>query len=135
MLIKRGKKSALNPSDSGSLNDLAFLLIIYFIIIATFNVNQGFILSLPQKSSSKIVNTEDIIRVNLDETGNLYFDKRKIDYKELEEIIVDKLKIRPNMTFLLKIHPDSAYQNVVYAVDIVKKLKVDNFSFSMEDIK
>jgi len=135
MLINREKKKMMDPSESGSLNDLAFLLIIYFIIIATFNVNQGFILSLPQKSSSKIVNIEDIIKVNLNKDGELSFKDQKVSYKELEELIVDRLKVRPNMTFLLKIDPDTAYQNVVYVVDIVKKLKVDNFSFSMEDKK
>ena len=120
MLINREKKKMLDPSESGSLNDLAFLLIIYFIIIATFNINQGFILSLPQKSSSKVVNTEDIIKVNINESGELFYKNNKLTFDELEDLIITRLRTRPNMTFLLKIDPDTAYQNVVYVVDIVK---------------
>lgn len=135
MLLKKEKKKMIDPSESGSLNDLAFLLIIYFIVIATFNVNQGFILGLPQKLSSKIVNTEDIIKINLKEDGDLYYKGDKVDYTQLESLIKERLKVRPNMTFMLKIAPDTAYQNVVSVIDIVKKLKVDNFSFSMEKEK
>jgi len=133
MKIKKVNKKHFDPAESGSLNDLAFLLIIYFIVIATFNINKGFLLVLPQKSSMKIVNVEDIIRVNLDNGGKLFYHNREINISELEETVIDRLKIRPNLTFLLKIDSDAPYQSVVSIIDTVRKLNVDNFSFSMEE--
>ncbi len=132
MKIKRVNKKHFDPAESGSLNDLAFLLIIYFIVIATFNINKGFLLGLPQKSSTKVVNIEDIIRVNLDYEGRLFYQNREIPISELEDTVTDRLRIRPNLTFLLKIDPETPYQNVVDIIDTVRKLNVDNFSFSME---
>ena len=133
MKIKKVDKKHFDPAESGSLNDLAFLLIIYFIVIATFNINKGFLLALPQKSSTKVINVEDIIRVNLNNEGKLFYQNTEINISELEETVTDRLKIRPNLTFLLKINPDTPYQNVVYIIDTVRKLNVDNFSFSMEE--
>jgi hypothetical protein len=41
MRIRVARKKPVDPIESGSLSDLAFLLIIYFIVIAGFNVNEA----------------------------------------------------------------------------------------------
>ena len=65
-MIKRFMKRAPDDSSSsGALNDLSFLLIIFFIVIAGFNVNKGFLLNLPSKEKPLIVNNEDIIKCSL----------------------------------------------------------------------
>ncbi|MBN2545157.1 MAG: biopolymer transporter ExbD [Spirochaetes bacterium] len=110
---------------------MAFLLIVFFIVIAVFNINKGFILGLPQKGSTKIVNVEEIIKVSLDENNDLLYKDRKLTLDELKILVSDRLEIRPNMTFLLKIKPETAYQNVVNIVDMVRELDVENFSFAM----
>ncbi|MCG8568790.1 MAG: biopolymer transporter ExbD [Spirochaetes bacterium] len=131
MKIKVKRRKRIDVADSGALSDLAFLLIIFFIVIAVFNINKGFMLSLPQKNSSKIVNTSDIIKIFINNDGQIVYDDKIITHLELEDIVAQRLKIRPNMTFLLKIDPEAQYQNMVTVVDIVQKLDVDNFSFSM----
>lgn len=131
MNIKRKGKKGLDFADSGALSDLAFLLIVFFIVIAVFNINKGFILGLPQKGSTKIVNVEEIIKVSLDENNDLLYKDRKLTLDELKILVSDRLEIRPNMTFLLKIKPETAYQNVVNIVDMVRELDVENFSFAM----
>lgn len=129
--MKRQKRKSLNIADSGALSDLAFLLIIFFIVIAVFNINKGIILGLPQKDSTKIINVSDIIKITLNENNQLIYEDKNINLNQIEEIIKDRLKVRPNMTFLLKISPEAKYQDVVSVVDTVLRLNVDNFSFSM----
>lgn len=129
--MRRGKKKRIGQADSGALSDLAFLLIIFFIVIAVFNVNEGFMLSLPKKNSKKIVNVNDIISVKLDANGLIEHDNKYITVKDLEADVSDMLKTRPNLTFLLKISPETPYQYVVNIIEIVRKLDVDNFSFKM----
>ncbi len=131
MMLKRKKRFNINVEDTGSLNDIAFLLIIFFIVIATFNTNKGFILGLPQKNSSKIVNVEEIIKIVLTKDNKLLYKDESISLSDAEKIVSEKLKIRPNMTFLLKIEPEAKYQDVVNIVDVMRKLNIDNFSFSM----
>lgn len=129
----KGKKKRLEAADSGALSDLAFLLIIFFIVIAVFNVNKGFMLGLPKKNSTKIVNVEDIIKVNLNADGSIESGDNSLDIAQLEEEITTLLDSQPNLTFLLRIHPEVPYQNVVSVIEVVRKLKVDNFSFVMID--
>jgi biopolymer transport protein ExbD len=52
--------------------------------------------------------------------------------RELEDLVQKNIAYYPNMTFLLTIHPLVPYQRVVEIVDLVRKLKVENFSFVMK---
>ena len=117
--------------SSGSLNDLSFLLIIFFIVIAGFNVNKGFLLNLPSKDKPIIVNTQDILKCSISGEGRLVLDGSEIELEELTKLVSDKLVSWPNMTFLLTIDPEASYQNVVDVISVIRKLKVENFSFRM----
>lgn len=131
MKIKISRRKGIDISDSGSLSDLAFLLIVFFIVIAMFNINKGFILSLPQKNSTKILNVKDILRITLNEKGEIFLKENVVPIEEVEHEIKDILTLNPNLTVLLRIHPEVNYQRVVNVVESVRKLNVENFSFSM----
>ena len=111
---------------------MSFLLIIFFIVIAGFNVNKGFLLNLPSKEKPIVVNTNDILKCELDQNGALFLDGQEIKLEALSKKISDKLKAQPNMTFLLTINPETHYQNVIDVVAAIRKLKVENFSFRMK---
>jgi biopolymer transport protein ExbD len=131
MQIKTKRKKRIDIAESGALSDLAFLLIIFFIVIAVFTVNTGFILGLPRKDSTKIVNVEDLIKITLLEDGTLEEAGRPLSLSELDSLVTQRLSVRPNMTLLLRIHPDVPYQEVVDLIEFVREKDVDNFSFRM----
>ncbi|MEE3410907.1 MAG: biopolymer transporter ExbD [Treponema sp.] len=132
-MIKRPpRRNIEDSSSSGALNDLSFLLIIFFIVIAGFNVNKGFLLNLPSKEKPIVVNTNDILKCELDQNGALFIDGQEIKLEALSKKISEKLRTHPNMTFLLTINPETHYQNVIDVVAAIRKLKVENFSFRMK---
>jgi len=132
-MIKRPpRRNIEDSSSSGALNDLSFLLIIFFIVIAGFNVNKGFLLNLPSKEKPIVVNTNDILKCELDQNGALFIDGQEIKLEALSKKISEKLRTHPNMTFLLTINPETHYQNVIDVVASIRKLKVENFSFRMK---
>ncbi len=132
MQIKIRKKKVINALESGSLSDLAFLLIVFFIVIAVFNVNMGFLLDLPKKNSSKIVNTQDIIRVAIEADAQIICDEETVTIEKLQDLVTERLKLRPNMTLYLLIDPEVEYQAVVDIIDVIRLMKVENFSFKMK---
>ncbi len=133
-MIKRFVRHKVDDAgSSGSLNDLSFLLIIFFIVIAGFNVNKGFLLNLPSKEKPIVVNTEDIFKCRLQKNGSVVFEENEIQISELTGKIEEKLKVWPNMTFLLSIDSECPYQNVVNVISTIRKCKVENFSFRMEE--
>lgn len=132
MMRRIPRRNTEDSGSSGALNDLSFLLIIFFIVIAGFNVNKGFLLNLPSKEKPIVVNTNDILKCELDENGALFLDGQKIQMENLAQKISEKTKSQPNMTFLLTIHPETHYQKVIDVVSAIRSLKVENFSFRMK---
>lgn len=131
-MIKRfARHNVDDPGSSGSLNDLSFLLIIFFIVISGFNVNKGFLLNLPSKDKPIVVNTQDIVKCSLLKDGKLILDNKECTVNQLSEMITEKQKTWPNMTFLLTIDEETPYQKVVDVISVIRKLKVENFSFRM----
>jgi biopolymer transport protein ExbD len=121
----------LDIGESATLSDLAFLLIIFFIVIAVFTVHKGFLLGLPEPGSTRIIPREELLQAELTASGELRSRGTPISTEELIRMAESLRKDRPNMTFLLKIDPETPYQRLVDIVDIVRRLDIDNFSFSM----
>lgn len=117
----------------GALNDLSFLLIIYFLVIAGFNTNLGFLMNLPSREKPRIVQKEDLIRLVLNPDGDLYYRDEIITLPALEEVLIKNFKAHPNLTVALSIHPETEYQNFIKTIEIIRKQKVENFSFSLKD--
>lgn len=134
MKLTRSKSRKVgDPSENGSLSDLAFLLIIYFIVIAGFNVNQGFLLNLPEKDKPKIVQQQDLIKIDLDADGNIYLGDELLTENKLNIVISENLQLEPNMTLLLTIDPNAKYQEVIDVIYIIRNQNVHNFSFRMKE--
>ena len=131
-MIKRFLKHDVDDSSSsGALNDLSFLLIIFFIVIAGFNVNKGFLLNLPSKEKPRIVQTEDLMKCHLKADGTLILEGKTVSLLELSSKIEEKKSVFPNMTFLLLIDSNTEYQHVIDIIYEVKQKKIENFSFKM----
>ena len=132
-MIKRFMKHAPDDSSSsGALNDLSFLLIIFFIVIAGFNVNKGFLLNLPVKDKPRIVKTDDLIKCRLVADGSIMVDNKRLTLEELRTVIAEKKAEWPNMTFLLLIDGNTEYQHVVDIIYEIKQQKIENFSFKLD---
>jgi biopolymer transport protein ExbD len=131
VIIKRKARSGIE--NSSVLSDLAFLLIIYFIIIAGFNVNSGFLLNLPRKDSVMTVPRDELLRFSIDETGSLFFMENPLSFEEARSRIRTTLAQRPNTAVLLSIDEQAPWQNVVSFVELAQENKVDSFSFSLKN--
>ena len=130
MKIKRKKR--LGFTDSSASSDIAFLLIIYFIVIAGFNINKGFLINLPAKDSTRLILREDLIRFEIDNAGLILFYDELVGIHEAKNLIQSAQAANPDIAVLLTIDPQAHWQRVVSFVELAQDLHVESFSFSMK---
>jgi len=130
MKLRRTKRTGISESSAAS--DLAFLLIIYFIVIAGFNINKGFLVNLPAKDSTRMIYKEDLLRFSLDGGGYLIFNNVIIDIPEAGNIIRAARAANPGIAVMLTIDPQTKWQMVVSFVELAQQQRIDSFSFSMK---
>ncbi len=131
--LRTKRRERQDVAASGVLSDLAFLLIVFFIVIAVFNVNSGFLLGLPQKGSVTTVHVDDLMRVEITSDNAYVLNGSRLGVAELSQAVRTRRVTQPNVTMAVTISPDATYQSLVTAVEIARSNDVDNFSFSMAE--
>ena len=129
MKIKRPKRGIFFESAASS--DLAFLLIIYFLVIAGFNVNIGFLMNLPERDSTRLILREDLKRFEMDADGGLFHQGLRVSLTEAERDIRIAIAGNPNLAVVLSIDAKAPWQQVVSFVELAQRLQVDAFSFNL----
>ena len=129
MKIKRRNKASFLETCAAS--DLAFLLIIYFLVIAGFNINKGFLMNLPAKDSTRLILREELLRFEMNDESNIIHEGHVIEIDQARAAIYTAHKENPNIAVILMIDKNARWQNVVYFVELAQDLGIDSFSFSM----
>lgn len=99
MMKLKERRKPDDPGDSGSLNDLSFLLIIFFLVIAGFNINKGYLMQIPEKDKPRLVHLEDLVKCELTADGAISLDGSTVTAEQLEVKIREKKGEYPNMIF------------------------------------
>ncbi|MDR0497796.1 MAG: biopolymer transporter ExbD, partial [Treponema sp.] len=71
--MKLNRKKRGLYAESSAASDVAFLLIIYFLVIAGFNINQGFLMNLPARGSTRLILKDDLMRFEMDGNGAIQY--------------------------------------------------------------
>ncbi|GAB6392269.1 MAG: biopolymer transporter ExbD [Treponematales bacterium] len=128
MRVFRKKRESFDAASASS--DIAFLLIIYFLVIAGFNINRGFLLNLPAKDSVKAASEGGPLRFELDGSGGIVFQGAKITSEEAERVIATAGQPQAVALAAAKRAP---WRAVVAFVERAQKLRIENFSFTMRE--
>ena len=82
MLVDK-KKSRDSEIPTSSLADIAFLLLIFFLVTTTIDVDKGIGLALPPKGETKEVHKKNIANLLINEQGEALLDNQPIQINML----------------------------------------------------
>ncbi len=122
MHIRRTQKlSASMPISSQS--DIAFLLIIFFMVTAVFTTQEGLSIFLPKKDAQKrTVSAHDLLILNLEADGTLILNDRTISTKEICPRITEIKDANPQTILLFKISNHCPYGTVVTVINEIQRV-------------
>ena len=78
MLVEK-KKSRLSEIPTSSLADIAFLLLIFFLVTTTIDVDKGISLVLPEKGETKEVHKKNIANILINANGQVMLNEEPIE--------------------------------------------------------
>ena len=133
MISKRKRK--VDEVNSSSMADIAFLLLVFFLVTTTISMDKGINIILPAEGSNKDVNTEDIINVVLAADGSIVFDEKLKNIYEIKSLIENEIRKNKNMIFSIKTSTRADYQDYVALLDEFKKAKAKKISIANDHRK
>lgn len=88
-MLKKKQRKKDEPINAGSMADIAFLLLIFFLVTTTIAEDKGILVLLPQWSDEPqekiIVNTDNILNVLVNGKNELLVENERAEIHELRE--------------------------------------------------
>lgn len=129
MMKFRKRNRASGDISAASMSDIAFLLLIFFLVTTIFAVEQGIFLVLPgQKSTNVKVKRKNILEVKAHANGSITIDKDPVDLKDIRPIIEERLAENEKLIVVIITHPDSEYGLMIDLLDEIKLAKARTIS-------
>ena len=115
--------------NSSSMADIAFLLLIFFLVTTTISMDEGINIVLPAGESTKKVRESDLTKITLIDSGDVSFqppggDRTEIRSSELyriKSLVEQSLNNNPKMIFSVDVTKKAEYSNYVQILDYLKQ--------------
>jgi biopolymer transport protein ExbD len=105
---KKADASAAVPT--GSMGDIVFLLLIFFMATTIFKLEDGLEVSLPRAESGIRVPRENVTHVWVDSRNDITIDDAYIQVENITQILVGKIRENPNLLVGLNMDANLPYQ-------------------------
>ena len=122
-MIKR-EKTNNTEMPLASLADIAFLLLIFFLVTTTIDVDTGIGLTLPDGKETPIP-AKNIANLLINQEGEILLDNGTIQINELNRLARQRLTDNPNLIFSVKTDKKTKYRIFIQVLD---ELKIANAS-------
>lgn len=123
MKLKQNKPDEEIPTSS--MADIAFLLIVYFMVTTTFAATRGLDFSLPKEEDTPpIVQKEDSVLVEIRSNGQIVVDQKPMELGEIIEYLAPKLENNPKKPVIIKPDSDAPYGGMVAVFDELRQAKL-----------
>lgn len=113
--------------EASSIGDLAFLLLIFFIVTSSFILRQGVFLSLPSESASVKIDEKNLFSVYPENEGYTV-EGKYLDRKEFLEQIRKRRKNIPDTIMVIYMKPNVKYDRLVDTLSAAKEEKLTKIS-------
>ena len=116
--------------NSSSMADIAFLLLVFFLVTTTISMDKGISLVLPSEGNELEVNRKNIVNILMNEGGKVLLDDKPTKVNAIKGIVEKKLSSNPNLIFSVQTHPRTKYQDYLKVLDQLKEAKASKISIA-----
>jgi len=108
---------------TGSLNDIMFFLLLFFLLVATFANPNVIKLLLPKATSSQTLDKKQIT-LSITKDKHYYIDKKMVAFTQLESELSKIKKGISDVTIVLRTDNTLTVQDLVEVLEIGNKLQI-----------
>jgi len=118
---------------TSSMADIAFLMIIFFLVSTTMKRDQGLGLTLPGFGQSIKIRKENICNIWINAQEKIALDGKPVGLGEIRPILKDKLDKNDKLIVSLKTDKQASYNAMVNVLDEIKLTGAKRISLAAPD--
>ena len=116
--------------NSSSMSDIAFLLLVFFLVTTTISLDKGISLILPAEGNEMEVNKNNIVNVRINDQGNVLFGDQPTAIKDIKRRATDKINGNQNIIFSVLTTKRTKYKFYIQVLDQLKQAGASKISIA-----
>ena len=138
MAVLDQKKSKVSDEiPSSSMADIAFLLLIFFLVTTVFPKDKGLPIVLPEQSEEVAINQKNILFLLIQPNGVVEVKRgesqqiQQVRPGDIDGLWRQESSQNPNLIAAVKTHPDAPYRFMVDVLDALQTAGADRISLQI----
>jgi len=127
----RGRKIKMVSDESDidmtPMLDIVFIMLIFFIVTASFLREQGVDVNRPDSSTSQPDSEKVSIVIDIAKDSQVWFQKRRIDIRAIKANLTRQMAEMDDPSVVIRTHPSARSGTVIEVVDTVRDSGVGNY--------
>jgi len=132
LMEKRKERKVYIPTCS--MADIAFLLLTFFLVTTSLDMDKGLGLTLPPEGQAKPIPKKNIASILINSTGEIMLDDEPIEISRIKEVIKMRLIQNDKLIVSIKTARDTKYQMFVSVLDQVQMAEAPRISIAEPEL-
>ncbi len=130
MLVEK-RKTASAEIPTSSLADMAFLLLIFFLVVTTIGSDKGIDLVLPPEGDVKEIPKTNILNILINDNGDILIDEEPRFLNQVKDIVKERLARNPDKLIVsVKTTRLTPYKVFISVMDQLKQAEAKKISLA-----
>ena len=134
MLTANRRKRPGGEIPTASLPDIVFMLLVFFLVTTTIDMDKGLGLVLPAKGQETEVSKKNITNIFVNSAGKIALgsgdDMKRVDIRDLRQEIANRLLANDKMIFSVRTDKRTKYQVYIDVLDQLKQAHATRISIA-----
>jgi biopolymer transport protein ExbD len=129
--VKRRFRGGEIPTSS--MADIAFLLLIFFLVTTTIDTDKGLGIVLPAEGQEMEIKKKNILNCLINSAGNVLLGGEPVDVKDIHRIVKERIQENPLLIISVKAHDKAEYRHYIKVIDQLKQANATRISIAETD--
>ena len=129
-MIVKPRRPVMQEVNSSSMSDIAFLLLVFFLVTTTISLDKGISLILPAEGNELEVNRKNITSILINDRGMVLMDDNPIKINQIKSKATKKIAANTNIIFSVMTHKNTKYEDYILVLDQLKQANATKISIA-----
>jgi biopolymer transport protein ExbD len=129
-MAKKERRFKGGAIPTSSMADIAFLLLIFFLVTTTIDMDKGLGIVLPAEGEQVEISKKNILNCLINSTGQVLLGDEPVKIKDINRVIRQKLQANDKLIISVKAHEKTKYKDYVAVIDQLKQANATRISIA-----
>ena len=126
----RERKARVGAIPEGGMADIAFLLLVFFLVTTTIDMDKGLGIILPAEGQEVEINKKNILNCLISSSGNVLLGGEPVELKNIHRKVKDEIRKNDKLIISVKAHEKAQYEEYVQVLDQLKMANATRISIA-----